>query len=112
MTALVLTSGTAWIVPADWNSASNYVVCIGAGGSTSSSGYGGGGGGACAYTINMVLEPGALVPIQIGAGGGTTGSGFGPTANTWFYTVASYVLAAGGASTTGGNTGGAAGSTA
>ena len=31
-TTIILTSGTTWTVPADWNNSANSVECIGAGG--------------------------------------------------------------------------------
>jgi hypothetical protein len=112
--AVVITSGTTWTVPADFNQV-NTVYCIGAGGNASAQG-GGGGGGACAFTSNVALTPGAVVNIQVGAGGGTTGSGTAPTANTWFGSSA--LVAAGGGSGTatptagvGGTTGNSAGGT-
>lgn len=43
---IVLTSGTSWTVPGDWNNYDNKIEAIGGGGGGSNSGGGGGGGGA------------------------------------------------------------------
>lgn len=56
---IILTSGTSWTVPANWNNANNKVECGGAG-------YAGGGGGAYALKNNVALTPGAGVSYQIG----------------------------------------------
>jgi uncharacterized protein (TIGR02217 family) len=65
--SIILLAGTSWTVPDDWNSFDNSIELIG-GGSGGGSAYGGAGG---AYTIarNVVLTPGAVIPIIIGAGG-------------------------------------------
>jgi hypothetical protein len=73
---VVLTSGTTWTVPADWNNGNNKIEAIG-GGQGGGFGWGTGGGGA-AYTVlaNVALTPGAVIPIVIGQGGaGKTASG-------------------------------------
>ena len=75
---VVLTSGSSWTCPADWNNANNTFSLWGAGGSggAGSSGYpGGAGGGAFASDTNITLTPGTPYSYQIGAAGGTTGSG-------------------------------------
>jgi hypothetical protein len=68
---VVLTSGTSWTVPADWNNAINTIQVIGGGGGGGSSngiGDGGGGGGAYSKSVNVALTPGAAVTIRVGAG--------------------------------------------
>jgi len=113
VTTIVLTTGTTWLVPVDWNNTSNTVYCIGAGGTGSAGG--GGGGGACAFTANIGLVPGAIVSYQLGVGGGSVGSGTSPTTNTWFGSSA--LVAAGGATSAtvngaaGGSTSNSAGGT-
>jgi hypothetical protein len=70
---IVLTSGTSWSVPANWNSANNYVEIIGAGGNgaggTATQGGGGGGGGAYAHKLNVTLTPSGSAAYSIAAGG-------------------------------------------
>ncbi len=89
-TVIFLTSGTTWTVPSDWNSSSNTVEAIGAGGS----GFGtGAGGGAYAQISNLTLTPGGTVAFQIGTPGGSSGAGALPTANTWFVNGATLVAA-------------------
>ena len=52
-----LGSSQTWTVPADWNSANNYVYCIGGGGGGGSGGNdGGGGGGGYARKNNIALN--------------------------------------------------------
>lgn len=86
---VVLTSGTSWTVPSDWNSANNTIETIGAGGG-SGSGYasggsssrnagGGGGGGAYSKTTNLTLTPGASVSYQVGTSVANANGG-----DTWF----------------------------
>lgn len=77
-TFIALTSGTTWIVPADWNNSNNSIECIGGGGGgryAASVGGGGGGGGAYGKVVNVTLTPGGSVKYKIGAGGaaGTAG---------------------------------------
>ncbi len=79
---IFLTSGTTWIVPGDWNSASNQIEAIGGGGAGggqnglgTTKGGGGGGGGAYAIIPNFSSTPGTSIPIVVGAGGtGISGS--------------------------------------
>lgn len=107
-TTNVLTSGTSFPVPADWNASSNSVECIGGGGggqngSASISG-GGGGGGAYAKLVNLAIS--GTVAYQIGAAGATGGNG-----GDSFFVNSSTLLAKGGggsSSTTGGSGGAAA----
>ena len=115
LTFVVLTSGSTWTVPANWNNASNAIWALGAGGNGGTASQNvyngaGGGGGAFASVANKTLTPGASINIQVGVNDGTTGSGTTPTANTWFNN-SSTLVAAGGASASG-STQGAAGSTA
>lgn len=74
---ILLTSGTSWAVPADWNSSNNSIETIGggaAGGATVNvagnnfiSGPGGG-GGAYSREVNVALTAGTNVKYAIGAG--------------------------------------------
>jgi len=82
-TVIVLTSGTTFRTPSDWNNTNNSIECYGAGAGgliqgTAGVNYGGpgGGGGAYARSNNVVLSFGVNIPISIGAGGtqGTAGS--------------------------------------
>ncbi len=69
---IILTSGTGWTVPSDWNNSSNKIEVIGGGGGGSDFSYYsdvGGGGGAYAKVSNVTLSPGGYIPITIGAGG-------------------------------------------
>ena len=85
-TAYILTSGTTWTVPVNWNSSNNTVYMIGAGGGGAASAVSGdnraagGGGGGGGYTVltNQSLTPAASIPYTIGTslsdtnGGSTT----------------------------------------
>jgi len=123
-TAYILTSGTTWTVPANWNNSNNTIHLIGAGGggaTGASSGNnraagGGGGGGGYRVVTNQSLTPGASVPYTIGtsaagtAGGNTTfntvnvaGGGGAGTATT----TPTSAGGAGGTGTVAGGTGGA-----
>lgn len=87
--AYLLTSGTTFTVPANWNSSSNSIYMIGGGGggsgnsisSTTSNRIGGAGGGGAGYLglTNQTLTPSSTVLYSIGAGGagggGATASG-------------------------------------
>ena len=107
---IILTSGTSWPVPADWNSTNNTIEAIGAGGRgdhNGDTGAGGSGGGAYAKISNLSLTPGASVSYSIGAGT----SGTATDNDTWFNGAtfaASSVGARGGAGNSG-NSGGAGG---
>jgi hypothetical protein len=86
---IVLTSGTSFTVPSDWNSSNNTVEVIGAGGSGSASSLWnrcGAGGGAYSAATNIALTPGASISYQIGVGGaGVANYTFGKTGgDTWF----------------------------
>lgn len=86
---LVLTSGSSWLVPVNWNSSNNSIQVIGGGGggarvisSLSSRGGGGGGGGGYSTISNLSLTPGVQVAYQVGSGGATgnpTGTAGGDT---------------------------------
>ena len=65
---IILTSGTSWTVPADWNNANNTIEVIGGGGGGSSSAagsQGAGGGGAYTKLTNFTLTPSSLSLIHI-----------------------------------------------
>ena len=75
----VLTSGSSWTVPPNWNSSNNNIVTIGAGGGGAAGlGGGGGGGGAYAKITNLTLSIGALIPSVIGSGGAGGNGGINP----------------------------------
>lgn len=72
MTIIILTSGTTWTVPSDWNSTNNTIEVWGAGGGATGDGsFGSGGGAGGNYTAitNLALTAGATVHYSIGAGG-------------------------------------------
>lgn len=75
---IVLTSGTSWTVPVDWNSTNNAIHVIGGGGGAEN---GGGGGGAYAKAMNVALTPSASVAYAVGAAGtsGATATAGGST---------------------------------
>lgn len=103
-TTIVLTSGTTWTVPADFNATNNTVECWGGGGggggaNGGSPGSGGGGGGGAYARITNFAPAGGSVSYSVGAAG-TAGLSVGPTAggaggNTFFHSTTT-VLAAGG----------------
>ena len=66
---IVLTSGTSWQVPADWNSANNTIEVIGGGGGGSGYASSGGGGGAYAKVSNVPLSGGTTVTYSVGIAG-------------------------------------------
>lgn len=71
---IVITSGTTWVVPFDWNSSNNRIEAIGGGGG----GWhltGGGGGGAYSRINNFTATPGQTIAITIGAGGAVNTDG-------------------------------------
>lgn len=86
---VILTSGTNWTVPSDWNNSSNTVECIGSGSHL-------GGGGAYAKISNLSLTIGANVSCQLGVDSSSPS-----VASTWF-SATSTVYAAGATSATGG----------
>lgn len=81
MRRLILTTGSTFNVPADWNNNRNTIEAIGGGGggaagTTNMRGGGGGGGGEYRKIVNVPLTPGAAISYVIGAGGaGGAGSG-------------------------------------
>lgn len=75
---IILTTGSTWTVPADWDSTDNKIECIGGAQGGGFGGGDGGGGGAYTFRSNLTLTPGAVIPIVIGQGGaGRTVTGFG-----------------------------------
>lgn len=110
---IVLTAGSSFSVPADWNNADNSVHAFGASPNASNpaanNGGGGTGGGAWARTDNLVLTPSGSATYQIGVPG---------TPDTWLsntgvtpVSTATGVLAKGG-STNSNATGGQGGQAA
>lgn len=89
---IILTSGTNWTVPSDWNNSNNKIECVAAG---AAGGTYGGGGGAYARKNNLALTPGANISVQVGTPGTYT------VASTWFGST-STVFAAGPVTTNGG----------
>lgn len=90
---VVLTSGTSWTVPADFNKLNNKIEAIGGGaggtnGSASTSGFGGGtggqAGGAGAYTFITNFDPlgAGTISYTIGNGGAIATDGTDTTFNT------------------------------
>jgi hypothetical protein len=75
--AVALGSSQTWTVPADWNSANNYIYCIGGGGGGGSgTNYPtGGGGGGYAIRHNIALTPNSGAGVAVGGGGGPDGAG-------------------------------------
>ena len=78
------TATTSWTVPADWNSASNTIHMIGAGGGGASSVYlnigqaaagAGGGGGGYTSTSNYSAAPSSSITVAVGIGGATDTDG-------------------------------------
>lgn len=78
MTVVILTSGTSYSLPSDWNPLSNTVEAIAGGGSgaagSSTTPYGGGGGGAYAILTNLSDAALTSETIAIGSGGARPGS--------------------------------------
>ncbi len=113
----ILTSGTTWEVPVDWNSSDNSIFVIGGGGggangangdgSNGGNSGGGGGGGAISILTNHSLTPSDTIDISIGSGGGIGSAG----GDTWFESMGTLLAkgGSGGSGTTGGG-GGASGS--
>lgn len=66
---IILTSGTTWDVPTDWNDAHNSIECWGAGAAgtaLSSLNTSGGGGGAWSGSLDVALTPDDTLDIQVG----------------------------------------------
>lgn len=64
---MIITSGTNFTVPSDWNSNKNSIHCIG-GGATAVSSTQGGASGGYVRKDNVVLTPGASVGCRLGSG--------------------------------------------
>jgi hypothetical protein len=104
---LTSTTTTSWTVPSDWNSASNTIEVIGAGGGAQYMNSNGGGGGAYSKISNLSLTPGGSISYQVGDG---TALATTTTArDTWFSSTGT-VLAKGG--TKGGSSVGVGGAAA
>ena len=98
---VVLTSGSSWTVPANFDNQRNYIEIIGGGGGGEGEGRGEGGGGAGYNRINdFDTEGSASIPFQLGQPGS---GGDGPvratdgTATTW-HVGGSFEIVAGGGS--------------
>src|SRR3989344_5431317 len=85
-----LASGTStWVVPSDWNNASNSIEVVGPGGDGAIGGDGsgtnggsGGGGGAYAIRSNVALVNGSTVYVRVPSGGSQLTAYFTNNANT------------------------------
>jgi len=118
---IATTASTTWIVPSDWNNASNTIEVVGGGGGGANSpgarttSGGGGGGAAYSKAANVTLTAGGTVTIAVGVGGATSTVGkdtflCNATTNCASATGTAVVAAAkggGGAVTATGGTGGA-----
>jgi hypothetical protein len=100
---VLLSTGSSFTKPADWNDAANDIYCIGGGGGGGTgalnaaigAGGGGGGGGECSHYPNLNLTSISTVPYQLGVGGGIHTAG----GDTWFGSATqslAYLSAAGG----------------
>lgn len=76
---ILLTSGTSWTVPADWNSNANQIHLIGGGGGGNDFAFRAGGGGGYTRIDNFAAAPGATITYAIGAGGAQNGGNGGNT---------------------------------
>jgi hypothetical protein len=108
---VILTSGTSWTVPGDFNAANNTVELWGGGGggapgTTNANGGGGGGGGGYRYQKNF--DPGASTTVAYAIGGGGAASAAG--GNTTWNAGAVSATAGSGASVAASGPGGSAGS--
>jgi len=110
----LLTTGTAWTVPADWSSYNNIIYLIGGGGGgggsvvtagngTHISGSGGGGGGF-QRASNVALTPGSSVAYTIGSGGnggaGSTSASTGDNGGNTTFNSGAYTAGGGGGAST------------
>ena len=102
----VLTSGTSWSTPADWNNSSNEIHLFGGGGGGAGGSYsapngsGGGGGGGAGYTAatNVTLSGTMSYAIgSVGAGGAANTNG--STGGTTTFNSGAYSAAGGGGGT-------------
>lgn len=89
-TQIILTAGTTWTVPDDWNNVDNTVEVIGAGadggGPSYNSFYYGGGGGAYAKIVNFSTTKGASITVHFGSidcAGTTDGTWFNSSATVF-----------------------------
>jgi hypothetical protein len=92
---IILSTGTSFIVPVDWNSSNNTIHLFGAGGGGGGSRYGvtsqkaggsGGGGGGYTKITNFQATPGTTITYSLGVGGsaGTSAANGGNgTATSW-----------------------------
>jgi hypothetical protein len=88
--AYLLTSGTSFTIPADWNNSSNTIHLIGGGGGggtgsiSGSTRFGGGGGGGGGYRVvnNFSTTPGTNITYAIGTGGSPSTNGSNTTWNS------------------------------
>ncbi len=99
---IILTSGTTWTVPSDWNSTNNSIEVIGAGGG--STGSDGGGGGGYSRAVNVALTANSTVSYSVGAA--STGSG----GNTYICNSTSNCASISGSAVVAGANGGGGGS--
>jgi len=95
-TVIILTSGTSWTVPSDFNPNNNTIEAIGAGGGggqgafgTNQAGGGAGGGAEYRKFTNFDPQGATFIPYQIGSAGigDTTGTGGGSGGATIFNTT-------------------------
>jgi hypothetical protein len=85
--AISSTATRSWTVPDDWNSRSNNIYMIGAGGGgnlgvsagNNRAASGGGGGGGYTGLTNLSLAPMSILPLAVGSGGAATGLKGGDT---------------------------------
>lgn len=104
---VVLTSGTTWAVPANWNNANNTIEVVGAGGGGNNSVGGGGGtaGGGGAYSLISNQTLSGTVGIAVGAGGAAVTAG----GDTWLCNANSNCATIGGTAVIVGAKGGGGG---
>jgi hypothetical protein len=92
-TAYLLTSGTTFTVPSDWNNSNNNIYMIGAGGGGASAAVsgnnraagGGGGGGAYTQLTNFIAAPSSSITYSIGTSGNIGANGGNTTWNSGTY---------------------------
>lgn len=119
---VILTAGSSWTVPSDFNPLNNKVELIGGGaggaaGLTNTRAGGGGGAGGYRYQDNFSAAIGAAISYAIGAAGGGGGAGGNTTWNSGAVAAngggapsgATGGSGGGGSGGTGGNTGGGGG---
>lgn len=107
---IILTSGSSWSVPADWNSSNNAIHVIGGGGGGSSvDGGAGGGGGAYSMATNISLTPSGSVSYAIGSGGSFGDPNGSTGGDTYFCNSTSNCGSIGGSAVVAGAVGGQGG---